>query len=418
MSSESSFAAWMGLDWGDQCHWVCLRCEGSDQVESFPLEQEPTTIHQWVAQLRLRFGGRPVAIALEQSRGALLYALMQYDFVVLFPINPKAFHSYRQALRLSGAKDDPSDAELLLQFVSAHPGQLKPWYPEAAGTRSLRLLVEQRRKLVEDHTRMVNRLTQRLKEYFPQVLEWFGEVASRSALAFLTRWTTLEKAQGAHAKSLEKFFRSYRYSAETIQERIREIGRATALTKDPAILAVHPRMVQIWIRQLKILQQSIAELEQQIDAHMQEHSDAFIFESFPGAGPVLAPRLLVAYGSDRERFDAPLMQCFSGIAPVTEQSGKSRWVHHRFICPKFLKQTFHEFAKYSIPHSIWANAYYHQQREKGSSEHEAIRSLAYRWIRIITCCWKNRTAYCEQTYLDALRRRGSLLIKRIEAQAA
>ena len=104
MSAESSFAAWIGLDWGDRCHWVCLRCEGSDRVESYPLEQKPTAIHQWVAQLRLRFGGRPVAMALEQSRGALLYALMQYDFVVLLPINPKAFHSYRKALRLSGAK--------------------------------------------------------------------------------------------------------------------------------------------------------------------------------------------------------------------------------------------------------------------------------------------------------------------------
>jgi len=72
MSTERSFAAWMGLDWGDRCHWVCLRCEGSDRVESFPLEQKPTAIHQWVAQLRQRFAGRPVAIALEQSRGALL----------------------------------------------------------------------------------------------------------------------------------------------------------------------------------------------------------------------------------------------------------------------------------------------------------------------------------------------------------
>lgn len=418
MSAESCVAAWMGLDWGDESHWVCLRCEGSDQVESFALEQKPTAIHEWVGQLRLRFGGRPVAIALEQSRGALLYALMQYDFVVLFPINPKAFGSYRKALRLSGAKDDPGDAELLLQFVSTHEGQLKPWYPEPAGTRSLRLLVEQRRKLVDDHTRLVNRLTQQLKEYFPQVLEWFSEVASRSALAFLTHWPTLEKARRARQRTLENFFRIHRYSVKNTQQKLQQIARATALTKDPAILEVHPRMVQIWIRQLKILQKSIAELEQQIASHMQEHSDAFIFESFPGAGPVLAPRLLVAYGSDRERFDARRMQCFSGIAPVTQQSGKSLWVHHRFVCSKFLKQTFHEFAQYSIPQSTWANAYYHQQRAKGSSQHEAIRALAYRWIRILTCCWKNRTAYCEQTYLDSLRRAGSPLIQRIENQAA
>lgn len=418
MSVENGFAAWMGLDWGDQYHWVCLRCEGSQREELFALEQQPAVIHQWVAQLRLRFGGRRVAIALEQSRGALLYALMQYDFVVLFPINPKAFHSYRRAFRLSGAKDDPSDAELLLQFVWTHQGQLKAWYPEAAGTRSLRLLVEQRRKLVGDHTRWVNRLTQQLKEYFPQALEWFGEIASGSALAFLTHWPTLQRAQRAHKSTLERFFRSHHYSVTRTQQKIRQIRRATPLTQDPAILEVHPRMVQIWIGQLQLLEKSITALEEEIASHLEKHPDAFIFESFPGAGPALAPRLLVAYGSDRERFDARRMQCFSGIAPVTEQSGKSRWVHHRFICSKFLKQTFHEFAQYSIPHSIWANAYYHQQREKGSSQHEAIRALAYRWIRILTCCWKNRTAYCEQTYLEALRRRGSPLIKRIEAQAA
>jgi transposase len=357
-------------------------------------------------------------MALEQSRGALLYALMQYDFVVLFPINPKAFHSYRKALRLSGAKDDPSDAELLLQFVSTHQEQLKAWYPEAVQTRSLRLLVEQRRKLVKDHTRLVNRLTQQLKEYFPQVLECFGEIACGSALEFLRHWPTLQKAQRAQRRTLERFFRSHRYSASSTQEKLQKIRHATPLTQDAAILEVHPRMVQIWIGQLQLLQQSIGQLEQQIASRMQEHSDAFIFDSLPGAGSVMAPRLLVAYGSDRERFDARSMQCFSGIAPVTEQSGKSRWVHHRFVCPKFLKQTFHEFADCSIAQSTWANAYYHQQREKGSSQHEAIRSLAYRWIRIITACWKNRTPYSEETYLESLKRRGSPLIKRIEAQAA
>lgn len=418
MNAESSFAAWMGLDWGDRCHSVCLRCEGSDEVELFTLEQKPSAIHEWVAQLRLRFAGEPVAIALEQSRGALLYALMQYDFVVLFPVNPKAFESYRRALRLSGAKDDGGDARLLQQFVSTHREQLKPWYPESVGMRSLRLLVEQRRKLVDDQTRLLNRLTQQLKEYFPQVLEWFGEITSRSGLQFLTRWPTLEKAQRAQHRTLEKFFRSHRYSIASTQEKIGAIRRAIALTQDSAILEVHPRLVQIGIQQLQGLQKSIAALEQQIEAHMQEQSDAFIFESLPGAGSVMAPRLVVAYGSDRERFDARSMQCFSGIAPVTEQSGKSRWVHHRFVCPKFLKQTFHEFAHCSIAHSTWANAYYHQEREKGSSQHEAIRSLAYRWIRIITACWKNRTPYSEETYLESLRRRGSPLIKRIEAQAA
>src|SRR3954452_5470019 len=74
-----------------------------------------------------------------------------------------------------------------------------------------------------------------------------------------------------------------------------------------------------------------------------------LFASLRGAGAVLAPRLIVAFGTRRDRYqDAYAVQCYSGIAPVTESSGKNKWVHFRFACPKFLRQTFHEFAGSSI----------------------------------------------------------------------
>ena len=84
-----------------------------------------------------------------------------------------------------------------------------------------------------------------------------------------------------------------------------------------------------------------------------------------------------------------------GIAPVTERSGKSLWVHHRLACPKFVKQTFHEFADQSIRFSRWARAYYDQQRARGNDHHAALRALAYKWIRILFRCWKERQPYDE-----------------------
>jgi transposase len=52
------------------------------------------------------------------------------------------------------------------------------------------------------------------------------------------------------------------------------------------------------------------------------------FECLPGAGPHLTPRLLAAFGEQRERFrHAAELQKYSGIAPVTERSGKKCWVH-------------------------------------------------------------------------------------------
>ena len=94
MNTQPEFAAWIGLDWADQSHFICL-CPGDQaRPEQSVLPQQPDAIHRWAAQLRLRFGGHPVALALEQSRGPLLYALMQYDFLVLFPVNPQALASY------------------------------------------------------------------------------------------------------------------------------------------------------------------------------------------------------------------------------------------------------------------------------------------------------------------------------------
>ena len=121
----------------------------------------------------------------------------------------------------------------------------------------------------------------------------------------------------------------------------------------------------------------------------------------------------MAFGTQRERYQSAYeMQCYSGIAPVTEASGNSQWVHVRFACPKFLRQTFHEFAASSIPPSEWARAYYeHQRDEKNKSHPAAVRSLAFKWLRIIFRCWKDGKPYHEEIYLQSLRRRGSLLGK-------
>jgi transposase len=135
------------------------------------------------------------------------------------------------------------------------------------------------------------------------------------------------------------------------------------------------------------------------------------FQSLPGAGAALAPRWVAFFGTDRERYhSAKEVACFSGIAPVRERSGKRDWIHFRYACPKFLRQTFHEWASHSMGYSEWARAYYDQQRADGSGHHAAVRALAFKWIRILFRCWKDRKPYDEQTYLAALRRRGSPLV--------
>ena len=85
--TTTSYAALVGIDWADQQHDVCLLADG--QCEHRRVPQRAEDLEAWAGELHQRFGGRLVAVCLEQSRGALIYALLKYDFLVLFPINPK-----------------------------------------------------------------------------------------------------------------------------------------------------------------------------------------------------------------------------------------------------------------------------------------------------------------------------------------
>jgi len=160
-----------------------------------------------------------------------------------------------------------------------------------------------------------------------------------------------------------------------------------------------------------LLQQTIQTFDQEIARAFGEHPDQPIFSSLPGAGPVLAPRLLATFGAERGRFqEAGHLQCYTGVAPVTKRSGGKCHIHRRYCCPKFHRQSFHEYAKESILWSRWAAAYYLQQRTKGCHHHTAVRALAFKWQRVIWRCWQNRTPYEENIYEAALRKANSPLV--------
>lgn len=410
-TSNPEVAAWVGLDWADQCHEIRLQAAGSPCAESFTVEQKPEALHAWIAQLHTRFPHRIIALALEQSRGAVIYALMNYDFLLLYPVPPQTLARYRAAFTPSGAKSDPTDADLLLELVRTHRDRLRAWQPDDALTRQLRLLVEHRRKTVADRTRLTNRLTALLKTYFPQALDWAGDLRTPAACAFIAQWPSLDALQRASRSELRRFYHAHRRLSTDEREKLfGEINHAQPLTRDRALMEASALMAQTLAEQLRAVISTLARLDQALEELFAQHPDHDLFSGLPGAGAALAPRLAAAFGSDRERYQsAEDLQKFSGVAPVTEKSGKACWVHWRMACPKFLRQTFHEFADASRKKSLWARAYYEQERQRGASHHAAVRSLAFKWLRILYRCWKNRTPYDEARYLQALKRHRSPL---------
>ena len=411
LGQEPQFAALVGIDWADQKHAWCVQAAGTTQRESGEVEHTPEAVEAWIGQLCQRFGNRPIAVAVEQVKGALVFMLSKYEPLHLFPVPSTMSAKLRQALYPSGAKDDPRDADLLVDLLLQHRDKLRRLSPDSEATRRVQNLVEERRHLVEEKTAQSNRLTNHLKIYFPQMLEWFDRLDTELVCALLEQWPTLEELQKVPPSRLRAFFRKQRcHYPELVERRLVGIRQAMPAIRDRAVIEAKSAVVKVSVQVIRSLIRGVAELDRKIEEAAAAHPDFFIFESLPGAGAVLAPRLLAALGSQRERYaNAAEVQAYSGIAPVTEQSGKKKWVHFRWACPKFLRQSFHEWAGHSIAHSPWARSYYQQQRERGKGHHAAVRGLAFKWIRIVFRCWKDRVAYDENRYLAVLAKRNSPL---------
>lgn len=404
--------ATVGIDWADQTHDVFVRFANGASYRR-KIDARPEALQAWLLELRSVWAEAKIALALEQRRGALFYQLCtQGHWIDLFPINPQSLASFRLTFFSSRAKDDPLDGRLLEELVRTHAERLRPYRPESMSERQLDHYSRQRRSLLDLATQTELKLISTLKQYFPLAVQLFAALGLKSELAlnFLSRWPTLNDLRKAKPQTLRAFFYAQNSRSQAlIDKRLQQIGDAHPVTTDdPALIEPLVLTSQCLVNQLRQFNQTIKAFDHKIKALFKSHPDHALFESLPGAGDRLAPRLLSLFGSDRSRWaDATELQKYSGIAPVIERSGKSLWVHRRLSRPKFICQTFHEFAQQSIQRSWWAARDYQRQRERGKTHHSAIRSLAFKWIRIIFACWKANKPYEESFYLQALAKRHS-----------
>jgi len=417
MNTTHPYDLVIGLDRSDQKADLCLIDTRTGERRAEIIATAPEALWEWLLALRQQHPQARVGLCLEQPAVHLIAFLEAYHWITLHPINPITLQKYREAFVTSRAKDDTQDADFLADLLLTHHAKLPVWSPEDSATRAVQQLVFHRRAVVDERTGLSNRLIALLKSYFPQALVLCGEDLWRPlATAFLLKWSSLQAVQKAKPATLSQFYYLHgSRSAKLLEQRLALIGKAVPVTDETAVIESFVLRVQLVCRQLQLVQRSVAEFDRQIATAYAVHPDRLIFASLPGAGAVLGTRLLASLGSQRERFGAAAdLQRYTGVAPVTKRSGGSCYIHRRYLCPKFHRQSFHEYAKESILWSRWAAAYYLQQRNKGNPHHTAVRALAFKWQRIIWRCWQDRQPYDEPKYEAALRQHGSPLIALFE----
>jgi len=392
-----------GIDWADAHHDVHCCRETSDTTLSFRIGNDPEGFDELVQRIQSVQDSteETVCVAVEHTEGLLIQRCLSEGYE-LYRLNPKMVARYRDQHRASRSKNDNLDAVVLAQIIRDHRDRFDPVRPDSELGRECQMLAQDYRKLTQDKSRLMNRITSGLKRYFPEALELFTSVDLPITLAFLEEFSTLEDAQTMSRSEWEQWLSNHRHpqpasKARTIHNRLHQHDP----NRDPATIRAESRFVQRSVRQLQTVLETLDEFEQRFEEILTQHPDGEIFKQLPGASTVLAARMLGEFGDNRQQYDsANDVQCEAGTAPVTIQSGQSKQVVMRQACRRSFRDTMQQFAFTSINESKWARALYDRQRDRGKRHSHALRVVAHRWLSVIYTLWKKRECYDKKQHME------------------
>jgi transposase len=380
-----------GIDWADRHHDLVVIDEAGRKVAQLRVEHSPEGLAKLVSFLREIAPLDQIACLLETTHGLLITALLEAG-AVLYPVNPKTVDRKGSA---SGAKTDLIDAYLLAKHGRSEFADLRRLEPDSPQIAELKALTRDQDALVQMQTRLVNQLTACLKAYYPVALSLFTKPQQKSTLLFLQTYPTPQAAQAASKEQLSLLLKQAKHpTPEKAAATIMETLRSPQLQADAVTIKTKSRLMLALVAQLLPLIEQIKAYDKEISALFLTHADSPIFESLPGAGKRLAPRLLAEWGDDRYRYaETRSIQALAGTCPVPWKSGEYATVHMRFACLKPLRNALYQFAWLSTQQEPWAEAYYQRKRAEGKSHSMAVRALANVWVRIIFALWHQHEVY-------------------------
>jgi len=389
----------VGVDWADDHHDIYIIDNSAKKISSFRVDHSPLGITELLTNLsELSPDKKDIVIAIEKPNGILVNDLLMAGYQV-YSINPKAVARYRDRYKVSGAKSDDFDAMVLANILRTDRDRFRPLCFSSELMRELGILVKDQKELIETKTQISNMITSCLKEYYPLPLKLFSKLDQDLTIAFLEKYPTPQKADQLSKSNLDTFLKKQHYNRPSKLDELYATIQTENFLVDEITARAKSRLMNALLIQLQEIRKQLKLYEQEITRLFEEHPDHDIFNSLPGVGPKIGPRLMSCLGEDRNQYDNfSAVQCEAGTAPITRSSGNYRCVSIRRACQKFFRNSLYDFAFTSLTNSEWAREYYDEQRARGKTHPMALRALSNKWVKIIYTMWVKRTLYNESLH--------------------
>lgn len=395
----------IGIDWSQKHHDVRIHNDKGACLARFQITHSLTGFQELEKQITaINPEPRDCLVAIETAENLLVDFLWSRQYR-LYVLAPSFVNGNRSRQRASTARDDDRDAELLTEILRTDKHILIPWQPDGAVVRQMRYLLSFVDDLTASIVQYSNRLRAVLLRYYPQALTAFSKIKTPLLLHFLQVYPTPEQAAALTFEEFRDFCLQHGDRRRDYQTRRFARLQRPAPEADEELRPVFVTQTP-WLAQqlLGLVQQKETAIDQ-VQELFATHPDQHIFDSLPGAGKLLAPKLLTMFGDHRDRLPSPaLIQALAGTCPVTVRSGKAYSVRFRRACNHTYRNTAQQFAKTSVSQSPWAAGYYEQARQRGHSKNLAYRCLANRWLKVIWTIWQRRQPYDESYHLQQVQR--------------
>jgi transposase len=390
----------IGVDQSKKKHDVCFMDSTGRQLARFEIPHSVGGFQRLDDERRrLEIEPQECCIALESAHSLLVDYLLDHDYQV-YVVPGKAVDRFRDRHRQSQSASDQGDAVVLADAMRTDRHRFTVWQADTPLTRQLASEVRLLNDLKRSTLRYRNRLEALLLRYYPVATELFHRLDVQIALQFVLTYPTPQLAKALSESQFTAFCHEHRYTrSDLISRRYAQLQAARTYARCE-VAAAYASQAQSLARVLHFLVEEREQSKRQVSQTFEQHPDAHIFSSLPGAGDFLAPALLSKFGDCRARFPDPtVVQAVAGTSPVTIQSGKRRSVQFRRACDREFRFYANQFARSSISQSPSAAAYYYSVLPRCDKQSKAYRLLANRWMRIIWRLWMDRVEYDETVHL-------------------
>jgi transposase len=395
----------VGIDWATQSHRACLLDAQGRRVDERDFVHGGaglTELCNWLLD-KTKSEPRHICVAIEMPHGPIVEMLLEHGFVA-FAINPKQLDRFRDRFTVAGAKDDSRDAYVLGASLRTDRDAFRSLAPDNPEVIELREWSRIADELQQERTRLSNRLRQQLWRYYPQAAELTDDVGDAWFLALWQKVPTPAAAAKASEKAVARILKDHRIrrlDAATVLQTLRQ----TALFVAPGTTEAACAHIRSLSARMRLVNQQIKEAHAALDSlcaklaeesssgQTREQCDVTILRSWPGIGRIVLATLLTEAAQPLRARDYHALRALAGVAPVTRQSGKQRFVIRRLACNKRLQTAVHHWSRVAIQRDTTARKRYDALRQRGHGHARALRGVADRLLRALCAALASSTPY-------------------------